>query len=490
MSSPVAADYLVIGAGAFGVVFSDALLSSNPDATIVLAERNDRPGGHWIHAYPFVNLHQPAANYGVASAELSTGKVDKTGTNAGLEALASGQEVEAHLKRAVFTMEGTGRLRFLPSHEWIESEKRLRNLINGQTVEVKYRKLVLANYNTTITSAMRPPPWTVAPGVRCVPSRELPAAAAAQTPARFCILGGGKTGMDCIVWMIERGVSPKDITWVIPRDFYAVNRDATQVGQNREMSARLSRAQRTAIDSAKSFDEALKNCLDCGYLLKLASATNLTAMHGAVISRGELALLDQVTDVERRGRVASIDAGGFTLTNGVRREMPANTIYVDCAAATVKAKPQVPIWQDGKIVIPFLTAGIPCFSAALIARLECLPRSDAYKNYMLRPSAFPDVPHEMVPGNHNAAANLARIFSVPELARWTLACRLSPTGLPQYRQGNVTDEMIAKIAAEFGKRRDSAERLLKDEASRGHPIAVEYLETLRRGDAVLGKEKL
>ena len=50
-------DYLVVGAGASGMAFVDALLAET-DAGVVLVDRRDRPGGHWLDAYPFVRLHQ------------------------------------------------------------------------------------------------------------------------------------------------------------------------------------------------------------------------------------------------------------------------------------------------------------------------------------------------------------------------------------------------------------------------------------------------
>ena len=59
-------DYLVIGAGAAGMAFTDALVADS-DAEVVMVDRRHCPGGHWNDAYPFVRLHQPAAYYGVNS---------------------------------------------------------------------------------------------------------------------------------------------------------------------------------------------------------------------------------------------------------------------------------------------------------------------------------------------------------------------------------------------------------------------------------------
>ena len=76
----IAADYLVIGAGAAGMAFVDTLLTET-NADVVIVDQRHRPGGHWNDAYPFVRLHQTAAYYGVASKELSTWAIDQTGLN-------------------------------------------------------------------------------------------------------------------------------------------------------------------------------------------------------------------------------------------------------------------------------------------------------------------------------------------------------------------------------------------------------------------------
>lgn len=117
----------------------------------------------------------------------------------------------------------------------------------------------------------------------------------------------------------------------------------------------------------------------------------------------------------------------------------------------------------------------PCFNAAFIARLESYSPSDALKNSILRPSAFPDLPHETFSGNHIAADNLANIFAVPELAKWVLSCRLSPTGPPEQR-GKITDKEIKVMSKAFEKRREAVERLIKIEAGKGNTLAVEYLK--------------
>ncbi|MBV8861006.1 MAG: NAD(P)-binding protein, partial [Mycobacterium sp.] len=82
-------DYLVVGAGAMGMAFTDALVAET-DAQVVLVDRGHAPGGHWTRAYPFVRLHQPSAYYGVNSRELGSDSIDRIGWNEGLYELATG----------------------------------------------------------------------------------------------------------------------------------------------------------------------------------------------------------------------------------------------------------------------------------------------------------------------------------------------------------------------------------------------------------------
>jgi len=88
----VETDYLVIGAGASGMAFTDTLLAHS-DAEVVLVDRRHRPGGHWLDAYPFVRLHQPSAYYGVESRVLGNNRIDEHGPNAGFYERASKPEI-------------------------------------------------------------------------------------------------------------------------------------------------------------------------------------------------------------------------------------------------------------------------------------------------------------------------------------------------------------------------------------------------------------
>jgi cation diffusion facilitator CzcD-associated flavoprotein CzcO len=88
-------DYLVVGAGAAGMAFADALTAAC-DADVVMVDRRHGPGGHWNDAYPFVRLHGPSALYGVNSRRLGTDAIDQGGPNAGYYPRATAAEIRAY----------------------------------------------------------------------------------------------------------------------------------------------------------------------------------------------------------------------------------------------------------------------------------------------------------------------------------------------------------------------------------------------------------
>ena len=107
MVSMIEADYIVVGAGAAGMAFTDALID-HADVSVALVDRRYGAGGHWLDAYPFVRLHQASAFYGVASTLLGGGRLQQDGPEQGLHERATAPEVCAYYDRVL-------RERLLPS---------------------------------------------------------------------------------------------------------------------------------------------------------------------------------------------------------------------------------------------------------------------------------------------------------------------------------------------------------------------------------------
>ena len=209
------ADYLVIGCGAVSMAFVDTMLSETDDTFIIVDERH-MPGGHWNDAYPFVRLHQPSAFYGVASRELGSQRIDRTGSNKGFYEMATGAEVLAYFEQVMrerFLL--SGRVQYYPMCSY-RGDGKFYSLLSSKEYEVTVGKRVVDGtfYKTSIP-ATHTPSFTVGDGVTCVIPNELPRAAGRFN--RFTVLGGGKTGMDAAVWLLENGAEPGSVSWVRPR---------------------------------------------------------------------------------------------------------------------------------------------------------------------------------------------------------------------------------------------------------------------------------
>jgi len=219
------ADYVIIGAGAPSMAIADTLLNES-NSTVIMVDRRHKPGGHWNDSYPFVRLHGPSLMYGVNSRPLGEDRIDSIGLNKGLMELASGSEICAYfddVMRHIF--QPTGRFTYLPMHDYLESGESV-SLVNGEKVSIKAKKKTFHVMIGGDIPASTPPSFKVDENTTCIPPNGL--VNLPGVPECFTIIGGGKTAVDAIVWLLERGANPESITWVRPRDSWFVNRRGLQ----------------------------------------------------------------------------------------------------------------------------------------------------------------------------------------------------------------------------------------------------------------------
>jgi hypothetical protein len=169
-------DYLVVGAGAMGMAFTDALID-HADVHVTLVDRRHAAGGHWQDAYPFVQLHQASVFYGVASTLLGGGAVQQNGPEAGLQERARQAEIQAYYDDVLHRrFVGSGRVTFLGGneHHMDGSSHLVTSRLSGETVEVDVRQRVVdATYLSPTIPATTPPPFGVADDARVVAIDEL-----------------------------------------------------------------------------------------------------------------------------------------------------------------------------------------------------------------------------------------------------------------------------------------------------------------------------
>jgi NAD(P)-binding Rossmann-like domain len=440
---PIETDYLVVGAGATGLAFTDALVSE-ADAEVTVIDRRQAPGGHWQDAYPFVRLHTPSSYYGVNSLALGEDRVDRVGENAGFYERASGEDVVRYFAEAVAELEGTGRVRVLTGHEHLGAGgmgEQIRGLSTGELHDVVVRRaLVDARYLEASIPATHPPPFQVAPGVRLVPINELPTAA--EAARSYAVLGSGKTAADACVWLLDNNVQPDRIRWVRPREAWFYDRrhfqPLEQVGTIMEGNA----LDAEAGAEATNLEDLFMRLEASGRLNRIDPARPATMYRGTMLSAGELAALRQVDDVIRLGRVRRIEGGRLVLERG-EAETDADTLYVDCTALGLNNAPATPIFQQGQIVLQQVRHLSPCFNAALIGFVEAHRDDEEEKNRLCPPNPYASRIEDWPRMISRTWRTEGRWLSEPDLAAWVAESRLNLLrALPDhasepYAQGEV-----------------------------------------------------
>ncbi|MGN6608555.1 MAG: NAD(P)-binding protein [Jatrophihabitans sp.] len=417
-------DYLVVGAGAMGMAFADAVVT-HADVHVTLVDRRPAPGGHWLDAYPFVQLHQASQFYGVASRRLGTGAVQTSGPEAGLHERARRVEIEAYYDDVLHrVLLPSGRVTFLSEHEYGADggEHVVRSLVSGrrQAVRVRHR-VVDATYLAPRIPALVAPPFAVADDARVVPVNGLTALDAA--PGRFVLVGAGKTASDAVVWLLRHGVDPDRLTWVRPRDPWMLNRAVIQ--PDPAVTAGFSADLLGAAAAATSVDELFLGLEAAGVMLRIDPTVLPTMARAPTLGTWELDLLRQVEHVVRLGHVRGASARELVLDRGTV-PLDADTVVVHCAAEGLRNPGLQPIWQPDVIRLQTIRPGFPCFCAALAGVVEATRDDDRERNRLCAPNAYGDTPREWAAMQARGIATTARYMAEPDLAAWADDCLLTP----------------------------------------------------------------
>jgi hypothetical protein len=440
-------DYLIVGAGAAGLAFADALITES-DAEVVIVDRRDRPGGHWNDAYPFVRLHQPSAYYGVNSLPLGD-SIDKDGPNAGWYGRATGAEICDYFQRVLEQLMASGRVRFFGecdySGDW-SSEHHFVSRLTGQrsTVRVR-RRIVDATYLAPSVPSTHTPSFAVDPNVRLIPINDL--VTLSEPGSGYTVIGAGKTAMDACGWLLDSGVEPEAIRWIRPRDTWLLDRAFQQplelVGSLMEGLS----LQVQAAACAENVADLFRRLEACGQLVRLEEAVEPTMYRGATISQAELESLRLIENVVRQGRVTHIGEAHIALEGG---SIPtdAKQIYVDCTANGAHRMPGRAIFEPNRITLQPVRSGLLPFSAALIAFVESARDDDAEKNRLCPPNPYPNAAVDWIA--MNAISHRAQMtwFEEPDLLAWMERSRLDVArGINAHLAEPQTQAALARFVA-------------------------------------------
>jgi hypothetical protein len=421
----ITTDYLVVGAGASGLALVDALVAE-ADVEVTLIDRRRAPGGHWLHAYPFVRLHSPSAYYGVNSLPLGQDRIDQVGENAGYYERATGEEVCDYFALAASRLTRAGQVRILTEHEHMgkgADGEQVRDLRTGALHDVAVRrKVVDARYLEASVPATHTPSFDVASGARVVPINDLPAAA--RSAFSYTVLGSGKTAVDACTWLLDNDVEPERIRWVRPRDAWFHHRaDFQPLEQVGAIMAGLS-LDAEAGAQAEDVDDLFARLEAAGRLVRIDPSRPAAMYRGTMLSGRELDALRQIENVIRLGHVRRIERDRIVLEHGEARTGP-EVLHVDCTALGLRNAPATPIFQPGRIVLQQVRHNTPPFNAALVGFVEADRDDDTQKNKLCPPNPYASSIHDWPRMMSRTWRTERRWLSEPDVAAWLAESRLN-----------------------------------------------------------------
>ncbi|MFP5318737.1 MAG: pyridine nucleotide-disulfide oxidoreductase [Acidimicrobiia bacterium] len=453
-------DYLVVGAGAMGMAFTDALID-HADVHVTLVDRRFAASGHWQDAYPFVKLHQASLFYGVASTVLGTGAVQLTGPETGLQERARQSEIQAYYDDILHRrFLGSGRVTFLGGSEYHAegSSHLVTSRLSGETMRVDVRRRVVdATYLSPTVPATTPPPFGVSDDAHVAAINEL--ARLSGTPSSYVIVGSGKTATDGIVWLLANGVPPDRIVWVRPRDPWMLNRAVVQ--PDPVVALGLAADTMASAANAESLDDLFLRLEAAGVMLRIDTNVIPRMAKTPTLGTWELDLLRTIENVVRLGHIKYVTSREIVLDHGSLPLAPGSLI-VHCAASGLQYPPLVPVWNPDKIRLQTIRAGFPCFNAALTGYVEATRDDDRERNRVCPPNTLPDNPANWARMQVRGTVAARTYGAEPDIAAWANGCALNPARMePSQRDHPGVQAAAARLA-------DVAERGLTRMAELAH----------------------
>jgi NAD(P)-binding Rossmann-like domain len=423
-------DYLVVGAGATGMAFTDALID-HADVRVALVDRRHGVSGHWLGAYPFVRLHQASAFYGVASRLLGGGQLQQRGPERGLQERASQLEICAYYERVLERFLESGRVELLPNSEHVGGRTVVSH-ISGERFEVPERcRVVDAHYLAPSIPAETPPPFAVTEGTRVLPVNEL--ARLDDAPSQYVVVGSGKTATDACVWLLGRGVDPDAICWVRPREPWMMNRAVVQPDPA-IFTAMAADVMQAGAESA-SLEDLFLRLEDAGVMLRIDRTVLPTMAKAPTLAEWELEQLRTIENVVRRGHIRAVERGRLHVADGAV-SVPDDALVVHCAADGLKYPPLVPVWRPDVITLQPIRAGFPCFGAALVGYVEATRHDDDEKNRLCPPSGYGNSMADWVRMNVLGTRAALSFTAEPDIKEWSDRVALNPARTPPGHPGS------------------------------------------------------
>jgi len=358
-------DYLVVGAGATGLSFVDEIINNSEDYTVVMVDRRSKPGGHWMDAYEFVKLHQPASYYGVNSKPLET----KEG---GGEHPATKAQILAYYEQVLAELIGTGRVTWLPLCDYKGDGKIVSLTQAGREFQVHVRrKTVDATRLETHVPSTKEPNYKVANNANLVPINAL---SRINKPwSRYIVIGAGKTGVDALAHLMDTGVSSDAITWIISNDCWWWTSCTKRVTHIQDMVKGILESN-TLQDIYYAYEKS-------DIFMRVDNTIVPTKFRAGTVSEREMMLVRSIKDKVRQGKVARVNQTEIIFENGYKIPTDGQTLIIDCSTTGSAFAHPKPLFCGDTINLQMVMVQQAPYSAAIIAALELkYPDDEETKN--------------------------------------------------------------------------------------------------------------
>jgi hypothetical protein len=236
---------------------------------------------------------------------------------------------------------------------------------------------------------------------------------------RYAVIGAGKTGIDAILFLLDAGVSPDRIQWIVSSDAWLWDRAAVQPGRVLKTLA----AHVESIIEAASVDDLFLKLERQGLVCRIDTSVLPSKWRCATVDRQELAALRRIDDVVRLGRVERIGTHEVRLEDGAI-DVAEDSLFINCSANGLPNSDPQPLFADGRITLQSVFMCQQTFSAALIARLEQLDVDDETRDRICTAVPHPERKEDLAPCLLASTQNLIRCNRHTPL--WLRRSRLNP----------------------------------------------------------------
>lgn len=310
-------------------------------------------------------------------------------------------------------------------------------MTSGDRYEVRVnKKTVDATFLKTTVPSTHTPNFSIAPEAQFIALNDL--AKVSKPPSGYTVIGGGKTGIDACLWLLEHNVDPDKIRWIMPRDAWLLDRRNTQPSEEFfEDSIGAQALQMEDIVAAESIADLFDRLEASGVLLRIDQSVRPKMFHGATISQLELKELRRIKNVVRLGRVRRLEKGQIVFEQGT---LPTSTeeLHVDCSARAISNDEIKPIFQGDLITPQTVRSYQPVFSAAFIAHIEAAYGDDEEKNRICGVVPLPNHDTDWISMFSAFMMNQYNWSQDPDLVQWLFENRLD--GFSRLVRGVAEDD--------------------------------------------------